>query len=505
MTQLLAKVDDLGFREEHPSDLAGRLSCRLPEMYLVVALLVCGFLCFLTPPFFVPDEVNHAKRELELGRGEVLAHKTPQGIGSAVDSNVLEVMNQSSAIQAALSVRYPRARQRPNGRITAAQLAQMQQVRWAGGRGFSTFENTALYPPFFYLPQALGWRLGEVVGAPVVKSLWLARSLAALSAVLLGWLALRLCGNDGRWTLLVCLLLPTELGLNASCSQDALLLPAACLAAVLLTRSIQCGRASSPVELACVVLLLVSWIGARLPYLPMAFAILLPVLNLPRPDTKAVWRHAVALAAILMLVGGWAGLVHHFGVLPGPGADPASQTALVLHQPLHASFNLARGTMAVVPVLAGMGLEVLGSNDVFAPAFLYVLLALGFVSVLWLAPRLQGMRDRTRGLLLAMLLGTVLLLSLSEYLIWTPVGAPVVNGLQSRYYLPLLPFTLMLPTWRRTSQARWPNPAPRLRARLLLAGTALFLFAAMATPWIAARRFYNLDLVAATRLLRLAS
>ena len=488
------------FAIERDNDLESRLFRRLPEIYLAVALLVCAFLCILTPPFFVPDEVSHAKRELELGRGELLAHKTAQGVGGAVDGNVLKLMEQSGALQGALIARFPRIWQRPNERISAAQLAQMQQVRWSGVSVFTNFQNTALYPPPLYVPQALGWRLGELVGAPVIRSLWLARLFAALSAVLLGWLALRLCGK-GRWALLLCLLLPTELALNASCSQDALLLPAASLAAVLLARSVQVGRVLSKIELVILVLLLSACISARVPYLPMAFAILLPVMNQPRLETRALWHSAAALASVLLLVGGWVSLVHQFGSMTDPGANPALQTSFVLDHPLRAAVFLTRGTVAVLPVLTVMGLEVLGGNDVFAPGFIYALLVFGIVAVVWLTQGLPAMQPRARGLLLAMLLGTVFLISLSEYLIWTPVAVPHVRGLQSRYYLPLLPFVLMLPARMGSRMTHWPELAPRLRGRLLLTGTSLFVVAAAATPWIAARRFYNLDLRAATRLL----
>ena len=491
---------------KRPSDFGDPeswLFCQLPKIYLVVALLVCALLGILTPPFFVPDEANHAKRELELGRGELLAHQTAQGVGSAVDTNVLWVMEQSTGLQEALIARFPKARQRPNGRISGAQLAQMQHVPWAAVSIFTTFQNTALYPPLLYLPQSLGWRLGKLIGASVVESLWLARLLAASSAILLGWLALTLCGGGGRWALLFCLLLPTELSLNASCSQDALLFPAASLAAVLLARAIQFGRAASTGELAGVVFLLSACIGARLPYLPMAFAIWLPAINLPRLRAKDLWRPAVALIAILLLVGGWASLVHRFGVMTDVVANPALQTAFVLHHPLRAAGFLLRGTTIVAPVLGVTALEVLGTNDVFAPGFVYVLLAIGAALILWLVPRVQLTQSRARGLLLAMLLGTVLLMSLSEYLIWTPVQAPVVLGLQARYYLPLLPFALLLPFWTGSALPHWLNPAPLLRGRLLLAGTAFFLVAVMATPWIAARRFYNLGPLAAVRLQRL--
>ncbi len=467
-------------------------------MYVIVALLVCGLLGVLTPPFFVPDEANHVKRELELSRGELLAHEAAPGVGSAVDTGVLQVMQRSTALQEALRKRIPIAHQRPNGRIDAAQLTQLQQVRWGGVRVFTDFPNTALYPPLLYLPQVLGWRLGELTGSSVLKSLWLARLVTAFSAILLSWLALRLSGSGGL-ALLVCLLLPTELSLNASCSQDALLLPAACLAMVILARSIRTTRPASTPELIGLVVLLSACIGARLPYVPMAFATLLPVLNLPRPETRVLWRHTTAFAAILLLVFGWAGLVHHFGVMTDPAANPALQTAFILHQPLRAALFILRGTSAVAPVLAVTGLEVLGCNDVFAPPVVYGLLALGGAAIVWLAPRPHLTQKRARLLLLAALLVTTLLLSLSEYLIWTPVGVPAVRGLQARYYLPLLPFALLLPLWSET-RPRWLSPDSSARGKLLLAATALVLVAVLATPWIAARRFYDLGLLAAIRL-----
>ncbi len=60
---------------------------RLPEIYVAVALLVSTLLCVLTPPFLVPDEANHAKREIELSRLEFFAHKTPLGIGTNWNSD----------------------------------------------------------------------------------------------------------------------------------------------------------------------------------------------------------------------------------------------------------------------------------------------------------------------------------------------------------------------------------------------------------------------------------
>src|SRR5260370_623652 len=62
-----------------------RIARRLPEIYLAVALLVSTALCLLTPPFYVPDESNHAQREIEISRGELIAKRTAEGVGAPMD------------------------------------------------------------------------------------------------------------------------------------------------------------------------------------------------------------------------------------------------------------------------------------------------------------------------------------------------------------------------------------------------------------------------------------
>jgi uncharacterized membrane protein len=103
-------------------------------------------------------------------------------------------------------------------------------------------------------------------------------------------------------------------------------------------------------------------------------------------------------------------------------------------------------------------------------------------------------------LLLIALLGSVLGVSLAMYLYWSPVQFHRIEGLQPRYYLPLIPFVLLLFSRERLG-ATLENYLPaRLRERLLFVTATMYVAAVLYTPWVAAHRFYNLGLTAAVKL-----
>jgi uncharacterized membrane protein len=420
-----------------------RIVRRLPEIYLTVALLVSTALCLLTPPFYVPDESNHAQREIEISQGELIAKRTAEGVGAPMDVGLLSVVQTMHALYSDMVKRHPVPRERPDGSVTEAQLAPLRQIRWTHRMTFSSFLNTAVYPPLLYVPQALGWRLGEAADLTIMHTLLLSRLFAAVCAVAIGWCALRLCGA-GRWLLFAYLLLPTLLSLNASCSQDAILLTLAGLAMVLLARAISAGRLLTLSELVVVAGVLTICIGARPPYLPFALALLLPALEARGIRWQQFIPSVLGVVLIAGVIGAWQLQVHPLGIAVYPGIQPESQVAFLRAHPVRGGINLMEGTILALPAAALKGLALLGTLDVAPPKAVYAVLLLGVAGVGWFAPK-EGLNSwRARGVLLFILLTIVVAISLAEYIIWTPLAAKRIEGLQFRYYLPLIPFAFLL-------------------------------------------------------------
>lgn len=476
-----------------PESRVERLTRHLPLLYVLCALWVAVQLCVLTPPFFTPDETAHSLREMQIAHGELLPHAA----GAWLDANAVTTMQAMDAIESAMVHQFPKASTRPNGRVTEGELARLRMRRWSGTQlTYATFQNTAVYAPLLYLPQASGWRLGEVWRLTIFHSLLIARLFATVTEILFGWLALKL-GRQPRWLLFAYLLLPTVLALNSSGSQDALLFSVAGLAMAILSRALSDQRLLSFSELAIMTLLLTACAAARPPYLLLVLAVFLPGFSMRRNERRRNERRRALAPWVCMFVAtvaslGWLRLVHPIGTYVSPGAEPAVQLAFALHHPALATWRVVAGTAREVPGLAVKGTEVLGVVDVFPPAWIYALLVAGLAGVLFSAPHPSLTNRRARLLLAVLLAGVIAAISFAEYLIWNVPRSSRVLGLQSRYFLPLLPFAfLLLPPAR---QAQPPGRRQSWREHLLLVSMSIFLVAVLATPWVAALRFYNLGL-----------
>lgn len=312
------------------------------------------------------------------------------------------------------------------------------------------------------------------------------------------------------------LAVPMALSLAASFNQDCLIIAASALAAALITRCDD-GRRSPAYWAAAVLLALV--IMVKPPYLPLAALLLLPlpaawadVLRAGPARARLLGRVAVmvvvalpALAWTVFIQRGVAlpvpRLAYEAGILwPGPrpavfhGTDTAAQLHVLLAAPWR-MLTLVWHTLRVPGHFRGLFLEsigVLGWLDLRLPKAVYGAWTLALLAAAWADIRLRagaGARRvacaawaRVRWTEVALMVfaawAAVEGIFLSQYLTWTSVGMPAVDGPQGRYFLPLFPlFILALP---RPAQAgpgegvvQPPHPlawlAPALAATVTLA------------------------------------
>jgi hypothetical protein len=154
--------------------------------------------------------------------------------------------------------------------------------------------------------------------------------------------------------------------------------------------------------------------------------------------------------------------------------------------PVRGALTILEGTAVLAPNLAVKATYTLGWNDIYPPWSVYGLLLLSLAGFGLLASW-RGMPSwYARGLLIFAVLAVILGISFAEYLIWTPVGAHKLEGPLARYYLPLVPFVLLLTSeetraWKNAWARRW----------TLSATMVLCIAVVCTTPWVLARRYYN--------------
>ena len=471
---------------EEQTPILARLDRQLPYLYLLFALALTTLLCFLTAPFFGPDESAQSLRAISLSHGHLIEQMGPKEPGGDMDANVVLVMDGVDDIRMAWEPNASNFHDRPWGPMRAQPQQRLAAIRWAHRTMWEPFGNTAVYPPLLYLPSIAGWRIAESLSLTIFDSMRIARLLCALASVLLGWLALRLCACS-RWILLPFLILPSTLFLNATASQDAILLSAAALAAALLTRPLVAHRDFTPPELALTAALLTLCAMSRPPYAALGLVLFLPTVELSRPGWRRWLAPTAAFAAVAGLCALWWHLVSALPVDTSDAADPTVQIPFLRAHPFAGALAILRGTAEAALDFVHRGLYVIGWNDLLPHHGAAAVLAVALVLILLLAPSCPIRTRLGLGLLALAVVAPLLANSLAEYIIWTTPGWYTVYGIQPRYWLPVMPFAFLLLQGRLRLP---PIPEP-LRTRVLLAATAALVLVACTLPWMTALAFYT--------------
>jgi len=418
---------------------------------------------FITPPFQAPDEDQHWYKAVLLSEGRLLAGRQGELTGAVLPRDAIELPRSD----------FPRERPGVAWRASPSEIAQA----WGKDAGrsdtaFVQFPNLANYSAILYLPQAAGIAAAEAFGLPRLSGFYFGRLFNALAAIaLLGFAVAAM--PWGRAALLAAAALPTFAFQAGSLSADASINGFAFLALAL---SLRLGDAAHRK----------GWpLLAAAPFLGMAKGVYLPVLiaGLRWPANardRRFWMFAVAAAFAAAAFLGW--MLYSGGEpslyttvsrktgLQATTAPMADQLAIILADPLQYVRILLGSFTERFPVYLLQIVGRPGWNAFLLPLLAYPLAGLMIAAALCSGggPR-ASWGQRLWWLLLA--LGGAVLVETALYLTGTPYAADYVQGVQGRYFLPLLPLLLL---------AVMPQDVPQpwqSRARKVFAGSASLLLA----------------------------
>jgi uncharacterized membrane protein len=430
-----------------------RVARRFAAAYLLYGAVAVIFLAVNLPPFQNPDELAHFLRAAQVADFGLIGERFTQTQASGE-----RIVTAGGLADPAIMAAYMPFKALPfHPEIATTRQSVEQRIRWSGQRIMLDFPNTSVYPPIFYLPAALGARIGQVSRMTVAETLVLSRVLTGVVALAAGAAAIVWAGGAAPLAFAL-LTLPMAFVSIASVSQDALILTFAALAGSLLLRASRRPDARDGRLLAGLTVTLALIATARPPYAGLA------LLPLAMPGIRVRWR-VLASLAIVACAAAWlafavARALTNFGA--GAGADPAAQLAILLKQPTLV-FSVAKQTISLhwfnyVEGFVGR----LGWYDTTLPsnyrsAALWMLGLAALVSVLETGGRRTGAGT-------ALLIAAAVLLAAAGvfaalWLDWTVPGALIVAGVQGRYFLPIALAGVAL--WPALARARdtWPYHA----------------------------------------------
>lgn len=490
-----------------------------PELTILAVGALGGLLfAFVSPPFQVPDENVHLRRAYQIATGAPLERRADGSLGVELPASLEELIRLCLAGRPFL----------PLGLLPAGTLEAARRIPLAPARQvFVPLIELTPYTPVPYLPQAAGAAVGRWLELRPLWILYLARLCNLAACLALAWLAVRIAPFY-KWTFTLLALTPMAMFLRSSASPDALT-TAAPLLLVSAICALACGpRAAAvpagpgggdgggedgpaPGERAlrggpgaparreralpgevdkaaasgdgAAERFLVAWLliasaivaGSKSGY----FLLNLLVLAIPARRLGPRRRWAAVIGAVLLITvagfanSSWAARSYFGHFQRAPSVQPYLQARGVAAHPLRfLGLVVADYAQHLTRYAVGF-VGNFGWLDTPLPAA--VLVAYAF---LLLASAVTGGDpgvDVSRGqrlLIAAVLAAELLVVSTSQYLGWTPLGAHSIEGPQGRYYLPLAPAGALLLYNRRWAGRFGGVSAARLDAALASASVA---------------------------------
>jgi hypothetical protein len=443
--------------------------------FLAVGGLFGLFFALATPPHDPPDEARHHARAWLISTGRLDVVGRAPGHQASVPRQIARLHvpghHWSERQLAAGNLPKNSPRTGPHDPAAVARELRGSLARW----DLLPVLYTSSYAPLVYAPYVPALWLARALDLSAAAGLLLAR-LFGLAAWLAGIAATLHIAPRGRWLLAAVALLPMSVSQGAALSGDPITQVALCwwLAECLRVAAKRGARlgAADGVRL----LVAACAVGVVKPgYAPLALA----ALALPLRLGPRLGLTAAALAAAALPTLGWAAVASAADVPPlFPGADLAAQLRHALAHPTDFLTAAAGTTAALLPAWLDGMVGSLGHFDVEIPA---AATALGLGAVA-LAATLDDspLRLPARLWLPAAFVAAALGVLAMAYLGWTPVGSDKIQGVQGRYFLPMLPFALAV------------LPAAPARARPALAvGVVAALVAVLAiSAWRMVQSYY---------------
>lgn len=412
----------------------------LPFLYAAY-MLVAGLFCIiLTPPFQVADEPAHFMRTFQIAGGGLVGVKRSSsesgGVLPVSVRQLIDIFQDSGGTD--------------KTQIMAGKIAASMVLPFNKTTEFAGFPNSVLYPPVSYTGAVAGVLVGKKLHSSMLGMFYLARAGNLLVNTAVGTLALCIAQDCTAVLLLLILALPMSVSLTASCSQDGMVLALMALAVALL--SYFCGLSAQARLCQGKILIIAGLVSgcvaaAKMPY---ALFLCLPFLCVGHKNFLSALLASLTgfIVFALWALFGSSPVIINFQV---PGVMAAEQMIFVLH---HIPFTLHVVLHTVHVrwwIMLRESVGVLGWLNVLLPVGFYTLAywVSGIVFVLsfflrWPVGLSRSGLARSLGLLVVLAM-VCLGIFVALYVTWTAVQAPMVQGVQGRYFLPVLMALSLLP------------------------------------------------------------
>lgn len=408
---------------------ANNENVKLEKMFLWLAIPIGIVMCIATPLGRIPDEDDHAKKAMAISNGNLFSVADEEGNATDMfNSKLNELVSRTTST-------YEEAWEK----ITLAETEEEIEMK---------YNTQALYAPICHTPQALGMLVARIFGGGITSQMYMARIFNFSFAIFLIYNAIKLMPYK-KYLILCIATLPISFNILPTMSADALTLAMA-LFYIAYILHLKFNEDIKEFSRKQKIILFISTLIislCKIVYVPLCFLLLvLPKEKFTSMKKKNIFIIVtISLAAILNLT--WLIYCSRFLIEFNAGVNSKEQVLYILTNPFEYFIILLRTiNFHFNTYIAGLCGDALGLFCVKASE-IYIYLCTIILFVLFFSNNEEEKIKFdlfTKIVFSVVFIGIVLLIYTSLYVQWTALKYPIINGVQARYFLPILLLTAIV-------------------------------------------------------------
>lgn len=396
---------------------------KVPEekIFLWIGIFLGAMYMVLLPIGRASDEQNHFWRAYEISEGHLLSDKTEDGIGGR---------NYPISV---VKLFFP-----DDGFIHYADEYHSLSFKDNGEYNFALFPGSAVYSPITYIPQASGILIGRILSLPTILVAYLGRIFNFITWIIIMYYTIKLLPFK-KHTAIALSFLPISMQGAISLSADALINSTAFLlfAFVMHLKYTQKTQMTKWQYVLMIILSIVISMS-KIVYLPLCLLLfLIPKERFKDQKKKNIVIFSLAFFVIMINLG-WLAISSSYLIEIREGVNGLEQVKFILTQPfdyIHVMVNsfIQNANAWMYSMLGGI-LSYVTIHLSYFYIFIYL-----FILIYLFALDNNHKTDHVDKKLIALItIATTVLILTSLYVQWTPVKNTIIEGVQGRYFIPLL-------------------------------------------------------------------
>jgi hypothetical protein len=421
------------------------------RLFLGIAGVALVFFVLAIPPGWGLDEQSHVARAYQVSEGTLLAYTREDGVtlGAEIPEELERLQEAGHKAANSMDRRMPWWER--SDRLSADDIASLWRANPSGETVDYNISNASASSFVPYAPAAVGLWVGRTIALSTGDSLLLAEFFNAALYLVLAWAAVRvLRGYRAQWLAFALALLPSAIIQASYITADTYTNAVSILFVALVARL--CLNRVAPRRWIVVATALA---GIGVVVSKPSYAILLAILLAVPPSSvlpvswtvgepsrdrrRGYWLIAGYLVTAATITFGvlrsTSSAANAISAMYDRGADPSTQLAGMIADPIGALMVLLRsvpyfGDSWLHSLIGSIGYNVVDVPHPFMAASVLLLVLVAIVS--------EPLRAWQGLIFSSAAVTTGIVAILAIYLSFSAVGSPVAEGVQGRYFVPLL-------------------------------------------------------------------